>query len=409
MERVVVTGTGVVSCVGNNTESFWRSLTSGISGITRITRFDPTPLSTQIAGEVKDFKFDAKLGKRLARSSQLAFSAAEQALVQSGLKAGENGMPPERIGVVIGSGIGGEPFLEEQYAKFLDKGPGRFHPLTVPIVINNMASANVAIHHGLMGPNLCVSTACATGNHNIGTALDMIRLGRADAILAGGCESTISAFALDGYIQLKALSARNDDPTTASRPFSLERDGFVLAEGAGVLMLESLTHAKKRGAEILAEVTGYGTSADAAHLTAPHPEALGARLAMQNALHDAKINAGDIDYINAHGTSTPLNDPLETMAIKSVFGQAATKLSVSSIKSMVGHALGGAAGIEAVASVLTLHQGVIPPTINLHEPDPELDLDYVPNEAREIKVNHVLSNSFAFGGQNAVLAFSCYD
>ncbi|HEX7926830.1 MAG TPA: beta-ketoacyl-ACP synthase II, partial [bacterium] len=334
--------------------------------------------------------------------------SAQQALVQGGLvpeSGGEVQLNPERFGVAVGTGIGGEPFLEQQHAKFLERGPGRFHPLTVPIVIANMASANISIHYKLLGPNFCISTACATGNHNIGAAFDAIRLGRADAMLAGGTEAVITAFSLDGYSQLRALSTRNDDPPGASRPFSAGRDGFVLAEGAGVLLLESLTHAKRRGAEILAEIAGFGMTSDGYHLTAPHPDAMGAASAMRAAMADAKLNPEDVSYVNAHGTSTPLNDALETKAIKAVFGAHAAKVPVSSIKSMIGHSLGAAAGLEGVACVLAIRDGVIPPTINLNEPDPELDLDYVPNQAREVPLNAVLSNSFAFGGHNAVMAF----
>ncbi|MDH4246745.1 MAG: beta-ketoacyl-ACP synthase II [Deltaproteobacteria bacterium] len=408
MERVVVTGVGVVSCVGNDTATFWNALCSGRSGLARVTSFDPSGLTSQIAGEVKGIQFDPRQGKRMARFSQLAFIASREALRHAGLtdaKDGLQGIAPEDIGVSVGTGIGGEPFLEEQYAKFLEKGPGRFHPLTVPIVISNMASANVAIHYGLTGPNLTLSTACATGNHSIGSAMDQILAGRAQAMLAGGCESTITPFAMDGYAQLKALSTRNDDPQGASRPFSRGRDGFVLAEGAGVIVLESLSHARRRGATIYAELAGQGLSADATHLTAPHPQGRGAAQAIRQALKDASMNAEEVDYINAHGTSTLLNDALETRAIKEVFGSHAKRLAISSIKSMVGHSLGAAAGLEAVACVLALHHGLIPPTINLHEPDPELDLDYVPNVAREQRLNAVLSNSFAFGGHNAVLAF----
>ena len=404
----MVTGLGVVSCIGNDVPSFWNALISGRSGISVVSSYDPTGQPVKIAGEVKGFQFDPKMAKRLARFAQLAMSAAGQALAQSGILsdgAPANGLNPDRIGVAIGSGIGGEPFLEKQYGRFLERGPGRFHPLTVPIVIPNMAAANVAIQYHLSGPNLCISTACATGNHNIGASLDLIRMGRADVMLAGGCESTISPFAMDGYRQIKALSTRADDPTRASCPFSLERDGFVMAEGAGVLVLESLTHAKARGADILAEVTGYGINADAHHLTAPHPEGQGAVRAIRLALEDSGLNHGDVSYINAHGTSTPLNDILETAAIKTIWGEDAAGVPVSSIKSMVGHCLGGAAGLEAVASVMALREGVIPPTINLDHPDPELDLDYVPHTSREAPLTVAISNSFAFGGHNAVVAF----
>ena len=408
MERVVVTGLGAISCLGRDVSSFWEGLIAGKSGIDRVRSFDPAQLSSQIAGEVRDFTFDPKLGKRMDRFAQFAFSAAQQALAQAGLVpegSGASHVDPERIGVCIGTGIGGEPFLEIQHAKFLEKGPGRFHPLTVPIVISNMASANIAIHAKLLGPNLCVSTACATGNHAIGIALYLIRHGRADAMLAGGTEAVITAFSLDGYSQLRALSTRNDDPQTASRPFSKGRDGFVLAEGAGVLLLESLSHARRRGATILAEVAGFGMTADGYHLTAPHPEARGAIRAMQLAIADAGLNPQEVDYINAHGTSTELNDALETRAIKAVFGEHARRLPISSIKSMIGHSLGASAGLEGVASVMTVLHGILPPTINLTEPDPELDLDYVPLRARPQAVQAILSNSFAFGGHNAVVAF----
>ena len=406
MERVVVTGLGVVSCIGHDVATFWHSLIEGVAGIGRIASFDPTPYKTQIAGEVRDFDFDPRAAKRLARFAQFALSASGQALDQAGLSTnGEGSVDLARVGVSVGTGIGGFPFLEKEHAKFLDRGAGKFHPLTVPIVISNMAAANVAMRYGLRGPNLCISTACATGNHSIGNALDLIRLGRADVMVAGGTEAVISPFSLNGYIQLRALSTRNDDPPKASRPFSIGRDGFVLAEGAGVLVLESLSHAEKRGAPILAELLGFGMNSDAYHLTAPHPAAEGAASAMELAMKDAKLEPQAIDYISAHGTSTPLNDALETAAIKQVFGDHASKLAISSVKSMVGHSLGASAGIEAVAAVLTLMQGVLPPTINLDEPDPELDLDYVPNTAREADVKTVMSNSLAFGGHNAVVIF----
>ncbi len=407
MERVVVTGLGVVSCVGNDVPAFWDALTHGRSGIAPITAFDPARLGVKIAGEIKDFAFDGKLAKRMDRFAQIGFAAAREALAQAGLDGNDGGgaAAPERVGVAIGTGIGGEPFLEGQYGRFLERGPGKFHPLTVPIVIANMASANVAIQYGFAGPNLCISTACATGNHNIGAATDLIRLGRADVMLAGGTESVITAFSVDGYHQLRALSTRNDTPQTASRPFSRERDGFVLAEGAGVVVLESLSHARRRGAEILAEVAGYGINADAYHLTAPHPDGAGAVQAMRLALQDAALNPEDVSYINAHGTSTPLNDALETAAVRTIWGEQARQVPISSIKSMVGHSLGGAAGLEAVACVMAIRSGVIPPTINLDDPDPDLDLDYVPLTAREQPVQVALSNSFAFGGHNAVVAF----
>jgi 3-oxoacyl-[acyl-carrier-protein] synthase II len=405
MERVVVTGLGVISAIGLDVPSFWKSLVNGVSGIRRITHFDPSPLEVQIAAEAVGFTFDAREAKRLERFSQFAVSASEQALVQAGLRPGEDGTDLARTGVSMGTGIGGFPFQNAQHRRFLERGPRKFHPLTVPIIIPNMAAANVAIRFGLNGPNICVVTACATGNHSLGQAMDIIRLGRADVMIAGGTEAAICAFAVDGFHQIGALSTRNDDPARASRPFSKSRDGFVLGEGCGALVLESLTHAERRGATILAELAGFGMTCDAYHLTAPDPKGEGARQAMLGALADAKLNPTQIDYINAHGTSTPLNDQLETLAIKRTFSEAAPSIPISSIKSMIGHSLGAAAALEAVACVLTLLHQTIPPTINLDEPDPELDLDYVPNQARAAKVKTVMSNSFAFGGQNAVTVF----
>jgi 3-oxoacyl-[acyl-carrier-protein] synthase II len=410
VERVVVTGLGVVSCIGVDVASFWRSLVNGVSGIDRIRCFDASPLKVRIAGEAREFSFDPRQAKRLERFSQFAVAASAQALEQAGLHYGEeNGPDPRRTGVSMGTGIGGFPFQNEQHARFLDRGPGKFHPLTLPIIIPNIAAANVAMRFGLTGPNVCLTTACATGNHSFGNALDTIRLGRADVMLAGGSEAAIAAFTVDGFHQIGALSTRNDDPQRASRPFSRGRDGFVLGEGCGVLVLESLSHAQRRGATILAEVAGFGMTCDAYHLTAPDPKGEGAAQAMRLAMADARLGPGDIDYINAHGTSTPLNDALETLAIKRVFGEGATAIPVSSIKSMVGHSLGAAAALEGVACVLTILHGVIPPTINLDEPDPELDLDYVPRQARELSVRAVMSNSFAFGGQNAVAIFKKFE
>lgn len=411
MERVVVTGLGVVSCVGNDVPRFWENLSKGRSGVAPVTAFDASHLSTRIAGEAKDFTFDSRLSKRTDRFAQFAMAAAIQALQQGGLlsEGGVGGVTPDRIGVCVGTGIGGHAFLEQQHERYLERGPGRYHPLTIPIVIGNIAAANIAISHGLHGPNLCVSTACATGNHAIGVAMDQIRMGRADAMLAGSAEAALTAFSIDGYAQLRALSTRNDDPAGASRPFSRDRDGFVPAEGAGILLLESLTFAKKRGATILAEIAGFGMTGDGYHLTAPHPDAQGAAQAIRAALADARMEPAEVDCISAHGTSTPLNDALESQAIKKVFGDRAAHIPVHAVKSMVGHAQGGAAALEAVAAVLTLRHGLIPPTINLHEPDPELDLDYVPHVAREMPVRALLSNAFAFGGQNAVVAFRRFE
>ncbi|MDH4224521.1 MAG: beta-ketoacyl-ACP synthase II [Deltaproteobacteria bacterium] len=416
MEKVVVTGLGAVSCLGNTADEFWDGLIHGRSGISAINMFDSSLYSTRIAGEVKGFVFQGRNPKRLERFSQFAVTAAAEALAQAGLLEGQGedvrlagSINPFRVGVSVGSGIGGFPFLEKEHAKFLSRGAGKFHPLTVPIIISNMAAANTAIQFGLQGPNFSLTTACATGNNSLAAALDCLRLGRAEVMVAGGVESTLSPFALNGYIQLKALSTRNEDPAGASRPFSRDRDGFVLAEGGGVLVLETLTHAKRRGAVILAELAGVGLSADAYHLTAPDPEAGGAAEAIRGALRDAGLDKESVDYINAHGTSTPLNDATETLAIKQVFGGGAKSLMVSSIKSMVGHCLGGASGLEAVCSVKTLVEGLIPPTINLHDPDPALDLDYVPNQVREARPRVVLSNAFGFGGHNAVAVFSRFE
>jgi 3-oxoacyl-[acyl-carrier-protein] synthase II len=408
--RVVVTGLGVCSPVGTGVEKFWNALIHGCSGIGPITRFDASNLRSRIAGEVNDVDFEqrlpAKVLKRTARFTHLALVAAHEALEHSRLPGGEG---REDVAVVVGSGIGGFDWLMQEHKVFLEKGPGRFAPLTVPMIIPDMAAGVIAIETGCRGPNLCLSTACASGAHSIGTAFDLIRLGRADVALAGSAECTMDAYAVDGYCQLRALSTRNDSPRTASRPFSADRDGFVIAEGAGMLVLESLDHARARGATILAEVAGYGASADGYHATAPDPEGRGAIRAMKAALKDARIDPETVDVINAHGTSTPLNDVTETQAIKRVFGDHARALAVHSTKSMTGHSLGGSASIEAVASVLTIRHGIVHPTINLETPDPACDLDYVPNVARTMPVRCVMSNAFAFGGHNGVLVFRAFD
>jgi len=381
----------------------------GRSGIAAIESFDASNLRSRIAGEVSDFKpedhLDRTTIKRTARFTQLALVAAREAVAQAGL---DGSVDKEQVAVVVGSGIGGMEVLEHEHTRFLERGPGRFHPLTVPLVIPNMAAAAVSVDSGFLGPNVCLTTACATGAHSIGTALDMIRAGRAVAAVAGSTESTMAPHSVDGYCQLRALSTRNDTPTTASRPFSVDRDGFVIAEGAGMLLLEDLEHAINRGADILAELAGYGTTSDGHHITAPHPKGQGAVRAMTNALADAGMTREDIEVVNAHGTSTPLNDVIETAAIRTVFGAHADSLAVHSTKSMTGHALGAAASLEAVVAVLTIRHGVIHPTINLHEADPACDLDYVPNQARRQEVSSVLSNSFAFGGHNGVLIFRAY-
>jgi 3-oxoacyl-[acyl-carrier-protein] synthase II len=408
--RVVITSLGVVASNGSGVPRFWDALIHGRSGLGPITRFDASALRTRIAGEVKDFEpgslAENKTFRRSARFTQLALGAAFEALEGAGLADA-----PDREGaaVVVGSGIGGFDYLMEEHQSFLSRGPGRFKPLTVPMIIPNMAAGAVAMETGCRGPNLCISTACAAGGNAIGAALDLIRDGRADWALAGGAECTIDPFAVDGYGQLRALSTRNDDPVGASRPFSVDRDGFVLAEGAGMLVLESLEHARSRGAEVLAELAGYGLSSDGYHVTAPDPEGRGAVRAMRAALEDAGVAPESITVVNAHGTSTPLNDASETRALHEVFGAHAARLAVHATKSMTGHALGGSAAIEAVASVLTLRHGMIHPTINLERPDPECDLDYVPNTARKAAVRSVMSNSFGFGGHNAVLVFRSFE
>ncbi len=409
--RVVITGLGVVSPVGSSLEKFWENLTAGKSGIGRITKFDPEGFPVQIAGEVKDFDpleyFDRKEVRRTDPFIQFAVGAAVQAVKSSGLE--ESDVDKTRVGVLIGSGIGGLSTIEQQLKILWEKGPRRVSPFCVPMEIINMASGLVSIRFGYKGPNISVVTACATGTHAIGEAYRTIQYGDADVMVAGGAESCITPLAVAGFAAAKALSTRNDEPEKASRPFEKNRDGFVMGEGAGVVVLEELEHAKRRGARILAEIVGYGTSGDAYHMTAPAPEGEGAARAMENAIKDAGIKPEDIDYINAHGTSTKFNDLFETMAIKKVFGEHAYRVKISSIKSMIGHLLGAAGGVEVVSSVMTLQTGVIPPTINYEEPDPECDLDYTPNRAVKADVKYVLKNSFGFGGTNACLVLKRYE
>jgi 3-oxoacyl-[acyl-carrier-protein] synthase II len=404
--RVVVTGLGVISPVGNDVESFWTSLIGGKSGIGRVTRFDPSDFRTQIAAEVKNFDASQYMDRKEVRRTDLyvqyAIAAASQALAGSGLDlAAEDAT---RIGVVIGTGIGGIATFEEQTELMLAKGPSRVSPFFIPMMIANMASGQVSIQFGLKGPNTTTVSACASGAHAIGEAFQAIRYGQADVMVTGGSEATITKMAMAGFCALKAMSTRNGEPERASRPFERDRDGFIMGEGAGVLVLEEWDRAVKRGATILAEVAGYGTTGDAYHITAPPPEGEGAARAMAMALGDAALAPGDIDYINAHGTSTDLNDKYETAAVKSVFGAHAHRLAISSTKSMTGHLLGAAGGVEAVATVLTIARDLLPPTINLENRDPDCDLDYVPNEARPGRVRAALSNSFGFGGHNVSLA-----
>lgn len=410
MRRVVATGLGVVAPNGMGVETFWENLVNGVSGIDRITRFDASYHDTKIAAEVKRFDpllyMEKKEVKKMDRFIHYALAGAIMAVDDAQLTVKE--VERSRIGVLIGTGMGGIPALEETHKTLLEKGPGRISPFFIPSIITNLASGHIAIRFGLRGPNSCVSTACATGNHAVGDSFELIRRGMADVMFAGGTEAVISPLTIGGFSAMKALSTRNDAPQRASRPFDLGRDGFVMGEGAGVLILEELDHALRRGAKIYAELVGYGMSADAYHMTAPEPEGAGAIASMTLALESAGLQSEEVDYINAHGTSTPAGDTAETRAIKKVFGDHAYRLAVSSIKSMTGHLLGAAGGIEAVATVLTLHHGVIPPTINYDEPDPECDLDYVPNKARKVDVRVAFSNSFGFGGTNATLVFKQY-
>lgn len=410
MRRVVVTGLGVVAPNGIGVETFWESLVNGVSGVDRITRFDAGRHDTKIAAEVKGFDpllyMEKKEVKKMDRFIHYALAGAIMAVDDAQLTVKDD--ERSRIGVLIGTGMGGIPVLEETHKTLLEKGPDRISPFFIPSIITNLASGHIAIRFGLRGPNSCVSTACASGNHAIGESFELIGRGMADVMFAGGTEAVISPLTIGGFGAMKALSTRNDAPQRASRPFDKGRDGFVMGEGAGVLILEELDHALQRGAKIYAELKGYGMSADAYHITAPEPEGAGAIASMILALEDAGLQPEEVDYINAHGTSTQAGDASETKAIKKVFGDHAYRLAVSSIKSMTGHLLGAAGGVESVATVLTLHHGVIPPTINYDEPDPECDLDYVPNKARRTKVRVAFNNSFGFGGTNATLVFKQY-
>ncbi len=394
-----------MSPIGNDVSTFWDRLIAGQSGISRIESMDVSEYPCQIAGEVKDFNpeqyMDKKEARRFDRFTQFAVAASVQAMQDAALHITDENA--ERCGVYIGSGIGGIHTLLDNYKLLLDRGPKRVSPFVVPTMIANMASGQISIMFGLRGPNSSPISACATGTNAIGDAYKMIQRGAADVMLAGGAEAAIVDLALAGFGNAKALSTRNDDPQRASRPFDMDRDGFVMAEGAGVVVLESLEHAEARGANIYAEIIGYGMSGDAYHITAPEPEGRGAYQAMRDALSDAGIQPEDVGYINAHGTSTDMGDKLETLAIKKTFGDHAYKLAVSSIKSMTGHMLGAAGAVEAIATVLTLREGILPPTINYETPDPECDLDYVPNQARKQDVEIAISNSFGFGGHNAVI------
>lgn len=411
--RVVVTGIGAVTPLGLSVEIMWDKLIKGESGIGPITHFDTTNFNVKIAGEVKDFDFanygDKKEGRRMDRVAQLAVAAAGMAIKDAALDLTKE--DPYRIGVLVGSGIGGLNTFVEQTLRYKEKGPRFVSPFFIPMIIGNMVSGEIAIIHNLKGPNTCIQTACATGSHAIGNAFRSIQFGDADVMLAGGSEAAVNVMGIAGFTNMHALSTRNDEPQKASRPFDKNRDGFVLSEGAGVLILEELTHAQKRGAKIYAEVVGYGANCDAHHITAPDPEGQAAARCFTDAVREAGMQLSDVDYINAHGTSTALNDKGETMAIKLAFGDHAKKLAVSSVKSMLGHLLGAAGAVEAIATVLTIKNGIIPPTINYETPDLEngLDLDYVPNQARKATVRAAMSNNLGFGGHNACILFKEYE
>jgi 3-oxoacyl-[acyl-carrier-protein] synthase II len=407
--RVVVTGLGCISPVGNTVSQAWSSLLAGRSGISTITKFDASAMACKIAGEVKDFDLESYISAKEARSMDTfihyGIAAADQAVRDAGLPLGEALGEEQacRIGVVIGSGIGGLPMIEQTHAEYTQRGPRRISPFFVPASIINMISGHVSMRFGFKGPNLAVVTACTTGLHSIGEAGRLIEYGDADVVIAGGAESTVSPLGIGGFAAMRALSTRNDDPAAASRPWDKDRDGFVLGEGAGVMVLESYEHAQARGARIYAQLAGYGMSADAGHMTAPNMD--GPRRAMLAALRNAGVNAEDVDYLNAHGTSTPLGDVNESNAIKAALGEQARRVVVSSTKSMTGHLLGGAGGIESVFTVLALHHQKIPPTINLVNQDPECDLDYCANTARDARLRVAMKNNFGFGGTNGTLVF----
>ncbi|MFC2016801.1 beta-ketoacyl-ACP synthase II [Chloroflexota bacterium] len=408
--RVVVTGMGVLSPLGLDISSTWEALIAGKSGIDYITLFDPEPMETKFAGEVKGFEptdyINRKDIRRMDRFAQLAVAASLQAVKQAGLQI--NSMNQDNIGVIVGSGIGGLTTLFEQIRVLLERGSGRVSPFLAPMMISDMAAAQVSIALGVKGPNLCTTSACSSGSDAVGAAYELIKHGDAQAMIAGGSEAIINPVGISAFNALKAISTRNSEPQLASRPFDAERDGFIISEGSGLLVLESLAHAQKRGANILAEILAYGASADAYHITQPDEEGEGAARAMKVALDRAGVATTEIDYINAHGTSTLLNDRVETMAIKTVFGDYAYHIPISSTKSMTGHLIGAGGAVEAAICIMVILHGLIPPTINLTHPDPECDLDYVPNVARRAKVTTALSNSFGFGGHNSVLVFRQY-
>lgn len=408
-KRVVITGTGVVSSLGLGTEQFWASIKEGKSGISTVTKFDITNFPTKVAAEVRDFEptnfMDKKEAKRMDRFTQFSVAAARMAIETSGLDLEK--INRARAGVIVGSGIGGIETLEDQHSVLSNKGPGRVSPFFIPMMIGNMASGRIAIEFGFKGFNECVVTACATSNNAIGDSFKVIQRGDADIMITGGAEASITPLSFAGFCSMGAMST-NADPNTACRPFDKDRDGFVMGEGAGVLILEEMEHALNRGADIIAEVVGYGCTCDAYHITAPDPEGDGGVRCMKTAIADAGISPDEIGYVNAHGTSTPLNDPMETAVVKKVFGEHANKLAVSSTKSMTGHLLGAAGSIEAIATALALKEGFLPPTINYKTPDPECDLDYVTNTGRKADIKYAISNALGFGGHNAAVLLKKY-
>lgn len=406
-QRVVVTGLGAVTPIGLDADSFFKGLLAGKSGVSRVDAFDTEGFTCKIGGQIRDFDptktMDPKEARRNDRFVQFAFAAAKEAVAQSGLDF--DSIDPERVGVFVGSGIGGMDTMEKNCKKLIESGPRKVSPFLIPALISNMASGVLAIEFGAMGPNFSIVSACATGAHAIGESLKTLRLGEADVMICGGSEATITPLAYAGFCSMKAMSTNNDDPEHASRPFDAGRDGFIMGEGSGIVVLETLEHARKRGAMIICELAGYGASCDANHITAPHPQGKGLISAMKRALKMAQLNPDDIEYINAHGTSTPYNDKFETAAVRGLFGDHAFKLMMSSTKSMTGHLLGAAGGIESVACAMMMRHGKVAPTMNLQTPDPDCDLDYVPNEARDAKLKVTMSNSLGFGGQNASLIF----
>jgi len=408
--RVVVTGAGVIHSLGFGLENFWASIKEGKSGISLVTKFDTENYDAKVAAEIKNFEptdyLDKKEARRMDLFTQYAMAAAKMAIEMSGLDMKNE--DPFRVGVIVSSGIGGIITLEDQHSVLKEKGPGRISPFFIPMMIANMAAARIAIEYNMQGFNECVVTACASGNNAVGDAFKVIQRGDADVMVTGGTEASITPLSFAGFCSSKALSV-NHDPATACRPFDRDRDGFVMGEGSGILVLEELEHAKKRGANIICEIAGYGCTCDAYHITAPHPEGTGGIKSMEIAIEDAGIKPEEVGYINAHGTSTPLNDPAETKVIKKVFGEYAYKVAVSSTKSMTGHLLGAAGAVEAIITAMALKEGFLPPTINLVNPDPECDLDYVPNKGRPADIKYALSNALGFGGHNAAIVMKKYE